>query len=120
LLARLTWGCSDSKGVSLVTFFAPAKKVTRSPEGSGSFASDRKKAKNKALDSDLRRNDEPTKEASKSRAERKTKLDSDSCRNDEPKEEVERRRQRSAPSYSRAHAHHPKGLRFGDDTEDED
>src|SRR5262249_704534 len=30
---RRSWGCSDPKGVSLVTFFAPAKKVTRWPEG---------------------------------------------------------------------------------------
>jgi hypothetical protein len=30
-------GSSDLKGVSLVTFFAPAKKVTRSPQECGSF-----------------------------------------------------------------------------------
>jgi hypothetical protein len=29
-------GSSDLKGVSLVTFFAPAKKVTRSPQECGS------------------------------------------------------------------------------------
>jgi hypothetical protein len=31
-------GGSDLKGVSLVTFFAPAKKVTRSPQECGSSA----------------------------------------------------------------------------------
>jgi hypothetical protein len=49
-------GCSDLKGVSLVTFFAPAKKVTRSPQECGSYCSEPRKAK--PLDSRLRGNDE--------------------------------------------------------------
>ncbi len=49
------------KGVSLVTFFAPAKKVTRSPQASETPLFQSQTTKAKALDSGIRRNDEPRK-----------------------------------------------------------
>jgi hypothetical protein len=54
------FGCNEIvffSGVSLVTFFAPAKKVTRSPQASESFGFLRYEIKGKELDSRVRGND---------------------------------------------------------------
>jgi hypothetical protein len=48
----------EEQGVSLVTLFAPAKKVTRSKQASESSVV-KPKINSKELDSGVRRNDEP-------------------------------------------------------------